>query len=207
MSDIYHWAKNEVKLACENATDDYSAFCYKSALKAFKSLCDDDHSGCSMAFTQHILNELIDTHALTPIEDIPDVWNCVKEDADRKLYQCKRMASLFKTEHLDGRITYSDIDRCRYETVAGHSYYYSKEAIKIIDKLFPITLPYLPKDRYIFLVDEIEPEPGELIGTAYLKLLKNGTQIESFKPIYILHDEEVDKETWMREKEAHNDNN
>lgn len=207
MSDIYHWAKNEVKLACKDVTDDYSVFCYKSALRAFRSLCDDDHSGCSIAFTQHILNELIDMHPLTPIEDTPDNWESVTGDADRKLYQCKRMASLFKTEHSDGRITYSDIDRCRCETIVGHSYYYSKEGKEIIDKLFPITMPYLPKDRYIFLVDEIEPEPGELLGTAYLKLLKNGNQVEDFKSIYILNDTEVDKETWMNEKETHNDNN
>lgn len=207
MGDIYKWAKNEVELACKNTTDNYAIMCYQSALKAFKSLCEDEHSGCSIGITMKILNELTHIRPLTPIEDTPDVWDCVTENADRKLMQCKRMSSLFKTVYSDGRITYSDIDRCRCKTVVGNSYYYSKEAIEIIDKLFPITMPYLPKDRYIFMVDEIEPEPGELLGTAYLKLLKNGSQVEDFKPIYILNGEEVDKEAWMREKETHNDNN
>ena len=104
MSDIYHLAKNEVKLACENVTDDYSVFYY---------------------------------------------------DTDHKRFQCKRMASLFKAEYSDGSRTYSDIDRCRCKTVVGNSYYcYPKESIEINNKLFPITMPYFPKDRYIFLVDQ-----------------------------------------------------
>lgn len=57
------------------------------------------------------------------------------------------------------------------------------------------------------MADEIESVSGELLGTAYLKLLKNGSQVEDFKPIYILYDDdykygtEVDKESWMREKD------
>lgn len=212
MSNIYDWAENEIELACKNTTDHYTISCYKSALKAFKSLCDDDHSECSIAFTQHILNELIDTHPLTPIEDTPDVWNCVKEDADRKLYQCNRMASLFKTVYSDGKTTYKDIDRCVCESIGDHSRFHSNESTRIIDKLFPITMPYLPKDHYVFLVDEIEEEPDELLGTAYLKLFKNGNPID-FEPIYILYDDdykygtEVDKEKWMSVKENKDDKN
>lgn len=41
MSDISKWAENEVNLACKNTTDNYAIGCYKSALKAFKSLCED----------------------------------------------------------------------------------------------------------------------------------------------------------------------
>ena len=81
-------------------------------------------------------------------------------DTDHKRFQCKRMASLFKAEYSDGCRTYSDIDRCRCKTVVGNSYYcYPKESIEINNKLVPITMPYFPKDRYVFLVDEIEPEP------------------------------------------------
>lgn len=206
MSDIYHWAKNEVKLACKNTTDRYTISCYKSALKAFKSLCEDGHSGCSIALTKHILDELIDIHPLTPIEDTPDAWVDVAEDTDRELYQCKRMSSLFKTVYSDGKTTYKDIDRCVCESIGDHCRFHSNESTRIIDKLFPITMPYLPKDHYVFLVDEIEEEPDELLGTAYLQLFKNSNRID-FKPIYILNGKEVNKEKWMSVKENHDDKN
>lgn len=78
------WAKNEVKLACErekricaaeNRPEDanYGVACYKSALKAFNSLCKDGHSGCSIGITRAILDALIDGKPLTPIEDTSEV--------------------------------------------------------------------------------------------------------------------------------------
>lgn len=105
--------------------------------------------GWSIALTQHILNELIDIHPLTQIEDTPDVWDCVTEDVDHKLFQCKRMASLFKTEYSDGRCTYSDNTRCCCENISDHCRYYSGKSRKIIKKMFPITMPYIPKDHYV----------------------------------------------------------
>lgn len=39
---------------------DYTGECYKSALKAFKSVCDDDHSGCSYSITSRILKRMLD---------------------------------------------------------------------------------------------------------------------------------------------------
>ena len=156
--------------------------------------------------TREIDNKLINGYELTPIEDTFFNWICIEERLDSKLLQHNKMNSLFKTEYLDGRYTYSDNDRCVCETISDRCRYYSEESTRIIDKLFPIIMPYIPKDRYIFLVDTIELKPGEVLGTAYLKLFKNGNPID-FKPIYILHGEEVDKETWMCEKETQDDNN
>ena len=54
------WAEREVRLACEherrgNGTNDdefdYGVACYKSALKAYKSLAEDGHSGFSIGLT------------------------------------------------------------------------------------------------------------------------------------------------------------
>lgn len=41
------WAENEVKIACHRKGDefDYGCASYESALKAFKTLCKDGHSG------------------------------------------------------------------------------------------------------------------------------------------------------------------
>ena len=119
MSDKLDWAEREVAIACgkENSINkdrefDYDCACYKSALKAFKTLCDDGHSGLSMKFTQLILNRLINGQPLTPIEDTDDIWYERHHYEDgNKLYQCKRMSSLFKDGYVDGTVEYSDNSR------------------------------------------------------------------------------------------------
>lgn len=66
MSNILDWAKREVEIAYKTENPnrkegefDYECACYESALKAFESLCEDDHSGFSIRMTQAILNRLI----------------------------------------------------------------------------------------------------------------------------------------------------
>ena len=122
MSDKLDWAEREVAIACEtenpNKKDrkfDYGCACYESALKAFKVLCNDDHSGFSMKITQSILNRLINGQPLSPIEDTNDVWEKVAQDKDMGYwtYQCKRMSSLFKYVYTNGTVKYIDIDRLK----------------------------------------------------------------------------------------------
>ena len=74
------WAEREVEIACRRENPDrgefdYGCACYESALKAYKSLVEDGHSGFSIVLTKHILNRLIDCKPLTPIEDTDDIWN------------------------------------------------------------------------------------------------------------------------------------
>lgn len=52
--NMVNWAENEVKIACEKEHPglkegefDYGCACYQSALKAYKSLAEDGHSGYS----------------------------------------------------------------------------------------------------------------------------------------------------------------
>lgn len=94
-------------------------------------------------------NLYIKTEIPNAFGDTPDVWDCVTEDVYHKLFQCKRMASLFKTEYSDGRCTYSDNTRCCCENISDHCRYYSGKSRKIIKKMFPITMPYIPKDHYV----------------------------------------------------------
>lgn len=69
---------------------------------------------------------MIDGKPLTPIEDTDDIWDYVYdlEKESGKVYQCKRMSSLFKTVYDDGRIDYDDVDRivcCDNSTGATYS--------------------------------------------------------------------------------------
>ena len=151
---LKEWAEEEVKIACQRENPDrkdgewdYGCACYESALKAFNCLLEDEHSGFSIAMTKRILNRLIECKPLTPIEDTTDVWNevCFNDRKKCKEYQCKRMASLFKDVYADGKIIYSDVDRIFCVDIKNPDITYSNGTVrKVIDEMFPITMPYYP---------------------------------------------------------------
>ena len=151
------WAEKEIEIACkreradskvEDGDWDYGCACYESALKAYKSLMGDGHSGFSISMTKHILNRLIDGKPLTPIEDTPDIWNNLSRsgDGDDKYskYQCNRMSSLFKYIYDDGTVKYRNIDSFYCIDINNKNTYHSGLVQKIIDEMFPITMPYSP---------------------------------------------------------------
>lgn len=153
MGDILEWAKREINIACKRENPnrkegefDYGCACYASALKAFESLTEDGHSGCSIGITKHILNRLIDGMPLTPIEDADDVWNMAyTNDNGEMVYQCDRMSALFKTVHSDGSVDYSSNDHCYCIDINNpKNTYFSGLARRIIHKMFPIAMPYMP---------------------------------------------------------------
>jgi hypothetical protein len=157
-SSMSSWAEKEVEIACKhergNTPDewDYGCACYESALKAYKSLIEDGHSGFSIGLTKHILNRLIDGKPLTPIEDTDDVWSDISDisglNGEVVNYQCKRMSSLFKYVYADGTVEYKDLNRYnRYYCVDINNTevtYYNSLVQRIIDEMFPITMPYFP---------------------------------------------------------------
>ena len=148
---MIEWAENEVKTACKKENPDwngeafdYGCSCYQSALKAYRSLMEDGHSGASFAITRNILERLLNERPLTPIEDNEDVWNEISEG----IYQCNRLHSLFKTVHKDGSVSYGDNSRYVGIDEKGHGYS-SGLVSRIVNELFPITFPYYPeKGRY-----------------------------------------------------------
>lgn len=151
-SNMELWAEEEIRIACKrergNAPEnewDYGVACYESALKAFRSLMEDGHSGMSIGITLNILNKLVKGQALTPIEDTDDVWKkCVLSDARCTEYQCKRMSSLFKNVYADGRIEYLDVDRFRCVTLNSFACWRNSHIANIASEYFPITMPYVP---------------------------------------------------------------
>lgn len=82
-SNMELWVENEVRIACEHERkasgtkeeeQDYGCACFESALKAYRSLLEDGHSGFSIGMTKYILVRMIERKPLTPIVDTEDVW-------------------------------------------------------------------------------------------------------------------------------------
>lgn len=168
---MYEWAKREIELACKlergNRTKDefnYGCACYESALRAYKSLLGDGHSGMSIGYTKHILDRLIDGKVLTPIEDAPDIWNdCALYDYEvgYSTKQCKRMSSLFKYIYYDGTVKYKDINRFVCTDQNNPSLTWHSGLIdEILNEKFPITMPYMPSDSpYLVYCSESLTDP------------------------------------------------
>ena len=156
------WAKKEVELFKEKQ-DDYGKLYADSALKSFLSLVEDGHSGLSIKITQNLLNRLINGQPLQPIEDkdfvqdpnMPqDSEEYLKENNLKSEIQCPRMPSLFRYEHLDGKIEYHDVNRAYCFNIDNPHITYTSHLCKIIDELYPITMPYFPSvNKYKIAVE------------------------------------------------------
>ena len=199
---MYEYAKKEIAIAKALETRgqdtdgdffDYGGACYDSALKAFKSLTEDGHSGFSIGLTQNILNRLIDGKPLTPIHDTDDIWNEVSYDKKNQYttYQCARMSSLFKEIYEDGSVRYNDINRFICVDINNQSTYHSRLVSDIVEDMYPIEFPYEPLSTPIqvycedFLVDPANgdydtkgvlyleaPEGSKIIIDKYFKEVK-----------------------------------
>lgn len=190
--NMLEWAKNEIEIACKRERGDkdpnewdYGVACYESAFKAFESLMEDGHSGISISFTKAILNRLIDGKPLTPIEDIPDIWDDVTwlKD-DYATYQCKRMSSLFKYVYNDGTVNYSDVDRfrCFNKDNSNSSGLYNGFISRLLDAQFPISMPYSPAStpwRVYCTEGLIDPKNGDFDSISIHYVLKpDGERVE-----------------------------
>lgn len=153
--DMLEWAKKEIDIAKKRERGntpegewDYGCACYDSAFKAFKSLCEDEHSGMSIIITKSILDRLIDGKTLTPIEDTDDIWDSCDYGINHeyKEYQCTRMSALFKKVYPDGTVIYNDVNRCYGRDIYTGNAYHSRLIDCIIQEIDPITMPYMPKN-------------------------------------------------------------
>ena len=216
---IYNWAEQECRLACKRENPnfdfdsndfDYGCSCYKSALKAYKSLIDDNHSGASFSFTRDILERLMRHEPLTPITDDDfKGGTLIYSDEDlasmglKSEIQCPRMSSLFRKETVDGKVTYCDVNRAYSVNVETPSDTFScGRETNIIDEMFPIKMPYLPeKEEYkvyvqTFLTDKkngdfdtqgilyLTTPEGKRIDINRYYTEKNGEMVEISKDEY-----------------------
>lgn len=180
--DMINWAENEVKIACEKEHPglkegewDYGCACYQSALKAYKSLAEDGHSGYSWGMTGNILNRLINGNPLTPIEDVDDTWSDapIYKSDDHVTYQCKRKPSLFKEVYNDGRVEYRDRDMFICVDIRSGATYTSGLVRKVMQEIFPITFPYMPGNCIKVYCEDFltDPKNGDFdtVGIIYCK--------------------------------------
>lgn len=204
MSD---WAKREVEIACKREGNAYGCSCYRSALKAYNAMAADGHSGFSWGLTRNILTRLMDGLPLVPIEDTPENWNAVSFGDGCEHYQCTRMSSLFKDIAKDGTVTYSDVDRVVLVDVAEdgtETIWHSGLASRLIDRLYPITMPYYPPVNNQFKVyakefDSLHAEAGCYDTVCIYKLvLPDGVSTPMDLPLFYGENEngemvEIDK--------------
>lgn len=144
---MLEWAEREVKIASEHERGekpesewDYGVACYESALKAYRCLCEDGHSGFSWRITAEILERLCKGHPLTPVEDTDDEWI----ELEPKMLQHKRLGSLFKDVTEDGTITYRDVQRVCCCDLDSDTSYHLALVDDVINSMFPIRMPYMP---------------------------------------------------------------
>ena len=163
---------------------DYEGECYKSALKAFKSVCDDGHSGLSYSITARILKRMLDGLPLEKIKetDFTDDDMSWTEDDGTKHIMCDKMFSLWKEIHPDGTVTYSDQDRVAgINADEGYSFY-AKFVSDLINERYPITMPYYPDGRQykVYVRDFlVYPENGDYDTRAILYIeTPKGEKIE-----------------------------
>lgn len=179
------WAKREVEAAVKRERESegvaegefsYGGSCYESALKAFNSLCEDGHSGMSIGFTKNILNRLIDGNPLSVITGEDDEWNenLRGENHPCKVYQNKRMSSLFKDVYPDGTVKYTCNGNYFCIDINNGISYTGGGARDIIDALYPITMPYYPTAEKIKLYTEdflVDPKNGDYDTKGYFYLI------------------------------------
>lgn len=82
------------------------------------------------------------------------MWNYshMNKETREIVYQNRRMSSLFKTVYSDGRIVYNDIDRVVCRDIGSGSRYHSGMIQDIIDEMYPITMPYMPRTNKKYVV-------------------------------------------------------
>lgn len=210
------WAEREIEiLKSKNKPEsdeefDYVGECAESALRAYKSLMSDGHSGMSISITAGILNKLIKGQALTSIEDTEDAWNesggYSNEEEGIKQYQSNRMSSLFKYVYPDGTVKYSDIDRVTGINMADPDITYTSGTLRaIVDEMFPITMPYSPKSKSYKIYTEdflTDRSKGDYDTVGYLYMITpEGERIELNKFYHEFNRHEEMKEITKEEYE------
>lgn len=149
MTSCCYSVEEEIRLAKEDA-DMQRKLHLDCAYEAYKNLIENGHTGYTVGEVTNILTRLIEKKPLTPIHDVPDIWNKVFNCSEYSSYQCTRMPSLYKRVLPDGQIKYHDYDRTFFVDIVTQDTFRNlpKKGYDIIDRLIPIKMPYYPPLGY-----------------------------------------------------------
>lgn len=225
--DRLKWAKNEIEILKKAIPDTWGEAAkemqirlYDDVLEAVNALDrileSQGHSGMSYYELSYMLKRLMDNRPLSPITE-DDEWEFVFESGDEgnrcKGYQCRRLSSLFKDVYEDGTITYSDTQRviCYDPRELTGGTFTNGFIRRLIDKMYPITLPYYPDGIYKVRVEDyllFHSSDTDDFDTFYIKDVKlpNG-KIKEIEKVYTCTPEneewhEISKEEFNKVKEV-----
>ena len=141
--------------------DEYGLLVCSNAEEIMELIESQGHTGFSFSQLANILIRLLKEKPLFPITDNPDEWGTEADNyVGNTSLQNNRCGNIFK--HSDGTIT--DVERAVFVDTYNdnNSFWHSKRADEIVDKLFPITLPYMPEDKpyYVYGKDMFLDENG-----------------------------------------------
>lgn len=227
-SPMETWVEREIRLAIEHEREaerkdaeehgkkydpkefSYGGAIYESALKAYKSLLKDGHSGMSWSIACNVLMRLMKDRPLTPLKGTDDEWVKVFEDED--WYQNRRCSSVFKRVCSDGTVKYTDNDYAVcIDDNNGHSHSFGLLSDEVYSR-WPITFPYMPSEKpykiYDRTFDSVNAEPGCFDTVACLRIEEpDGTvhAVNKFWKEVDDHFEEITKEEYDLRLESYKD--
>lgn len=222
-SPMETWVEREIRIAIEreqaadredcerrgkkyNPKDfSYGGEIYRSALRAYKSLLKDGHSGMSWSFTGNVLMRLIKNRPLTPLKGTDDEWVkvTVTEDEDEDLYQNRRCSSVFKHVFSDGTVRYTDNDYAVcIDDDNGHTHSFGLLSDEVYSR-WPITFPYMPSEKpykvYDRTFDSINAKRGCFDTVACLRIEEPDGTVHAINKFWKEagdHFEEITKEEY-----------
>jgi len=165
---MHDWAEREVELVISSLKksikedDDfkYSKSVYYDALKVFKLLMKQGHSGYSYGAVCLILKKFMAGLPLSPITDNDEEWNhCgfLSIHDVKSVFQNIRRLSLFKEVYKDGIVKYTDNDRIVCIDDETSESYGARAIMDVVDEMFPIEMPYEPSTKkYIVHTNRVE---------------------------------------------------
>ena len=193
-SSIELWAEREIAIAIELEHEaerkdaeehgrkynpkefSYGGEIYASALRAFKSMLKDGHSGCSWGFTKIVLIRLMNNMPLTPLNGSDEEWAWFGGNSRKgeRTFQNKRCTSVFKEVDKEGNVRYTDNDYVTCideETKSSHHFGLCSQEVY---ERFPIKFPYMPSTKpykvYDRTFDHLNAQQGCFDTVAVLRI-------------------------------------
>lgn len=198
MLEKSRWAIQEIDMALGTGADEYCSGEGLIALRMVKDFLGSFRNNNDSAREAHtqlktIVDKIANGIPLTPITDAPEEWKHF-DDGDEedgrtfRCYQSIRYPALFQYKYEDGEVVYSDVDRLVVRDVNRFgipgSSYVDGEITDVLDRIEPITMPYMPeKDKYVVYMASMYND-GELRSKMIDKIEKGEVKING---VYSIH--------------------